>query len=412
MEKLALNGGEKVKKTPFSTGKRFGEEELKELREALEQNTLFYWAGKKVKQLQKDFAGMYGVKYCVTTTSGTASIHVALGALGIGPGDEVITTPMTDMGTVIGILLQNAIPVFADINPETYNPDPASIEKNITESTKAIVVVHLAGSPADMDSIMKIAKKHKLKVIEDCAQSYLAEYRGKYAGTFGDFGCFSLNDFKHISAGDGGMIITNNEELYKKAMRFADKNYDRLSSDIRFGICSLAPNYRMTELQGAVGVAQLKKLKWICDRRNQIGARITEGIKGLKGIITPRILDGCKSTYWFYLFRIDPDVLKVDNKKFCDAMCAEGIPCGSGYSDCVYNFGLFVNTSAYKDDFSCPWACPAYKGKIKKYKPGISPNSELVHKTSVKLEIKEFYSDTDVQDIIKGITKVVENFSK
>ena len=251
MVKLAIFGGEKVKKVPFGTGKRFGDEELKYLKEALDQNTLFYWSGSMVKRMNATFSEMYGMKHCVATSSGTAAIHVALGALGITEGDEVITSPITDMGSVIGIMFQNAIPVFADLDPHTYNLSPASIESKITDKTKAIVVVHLAGNPADMDEIMALAKKYNLKVVEDCAQSYMSYYRGRLAGTIGDIGCFSLNDFKHISAGDGGMLLMNDEDLYIKAHKFADKNYNRFSTDpdslrrIEF----LAPNYRMSELQ-------------------------------------------------------------------------------------------------------------------------------------------------------------------
>jgi dTDP-4-amino-4,6-dideoxygalactose transaminase len=156
MSKLALFGGEKAKKTPWGTGKRFGTEELKQLEEALEQNTLFYWYGNKVKEFTQKFANMYGMKHCAATTSGSASIHVALGAAGVTAGDEVITTGITDMGTLIGILYQNAIPIFADLMPHTYNPNPKSIESKITDKTKAIVIVHLAGNPADMDQLWRL----------------------------------------------------------------------------------------------------------------------------------------------------------------------------------------------------------------------------------------------------------------
>ena len=227
MEKLALYGGEKAKKTPVTTGQRFGEAELKELKEALDQNTLFYWHGKKVKQLTEKFKTMYGMNYCVATSSGTSAIHTALGAIGIEPGDEVITTPITDMGTVIGIVCQNAIPVFADVDPRSYNITAETIEKCITDKTRAVIVVHLAGLCAEMDKIVELCKKHNIKVIEDCAQSYLATYKGKLAGTFGDAGCFSINDFKQISAGDGGLVIMNDEEIYGKALKFADKRATR-----------------------------------------------------------------------------------------------------------------------------------------------------------------------------------------
>ena len=179
MNKLALYGGEKAKKTPVTKGMRFGEEELKELKEALEQNTLFYWYGNKVKTLTEKFKNMYGMNYCMATSSGTSAIHTALGALGVTSGDEVITTPLTDMGTVIGIICQNAIPVFADIDPLSYNITAETIEKCISDKTKAVIVVHLAGRSADMDGIVKLCKKHNIKLIEDCAQAYLTKYKRK-----------------------------------------------------------------------------------------------------------------------------------------------------------------------------------------------------------------------------------------
>ncbi|MEW6230490.1 MAG: aminotransferase class V-fold PLP-dependent enzyme, partial [Bacillota bacterium] len=191
MSKLALHGGPRTKVTPFGTGQRFGEEELAELREALEQNTLFYWYGKKVKQLCAEFAAFYNLPHCVATSSGTAAIHVALASLGVGVGDEVITSPITDWGTVIGILYQGSVPIFADVDPHTYNLDPGSVEARITQKTRIILVVHLAGNPCDMDGIMALARKYGLRVVEDCAQSYLCRYKDQLAGTFGDFGCFS-----------------------------------------------------------------------------------------------------------------------------------------------------------------------------------------------------------------------------
>ncbi len=407
MEKLAIHGGEKVKTTPFGTGKRFGEKEIKLLTEALEQNTLFYWYGSKVKEFSEKFSKLYGMKHCVTTSSGTASIHVALGAMGVTAGDEVITSPITDMGTVIGILYQNAIPVFADLDPFTYNLDPKSIEEKISDKTKAIVVVHLAGNPADMDPIMEIARKHGIKVIEDCAQSYMCYYKGRLAGTIGDIGCFSLNDFKHISAGDAGMCLMNDEEVYRRAFRFADKNYDRLSTDASAmrKIEFLAPNYRMTELQGAVGLAQLDKLEWICARRNAFGDAITEGIKDLPGIFPPRVVEGNKSSYWFYMMRIDEKAAGVSRDEFSKALAAEGIPNQAGYiPTCVYEYDIFLNKSAYPGT-DCPFGCKYY-GKDINYHNGLCPTAEEILRTAVKFGVNEFYTDEDAKEIVRAIRKV------
>lgn len=412
MKKLALYGGEKTKTTPYGTGLRFGDDELKELKEALEQNTLFYMSGKKVKKFAEEFAEMYGAKYCVTASSGTAAIHIGLGTVGVTAGDEVITSPITDMGTVIGILYQNAIPVFADLEPYTYNMDPKSIESKITEKTKAILVVHLAGNPSDMDAIMDIARRHNIKVIEDCAQSYMCYYKGKLAGTIGDVGCFSLNNFKHISAGDGGMCLVNDEELYKKAFKFADKNYDRFTKDASAmrRIEFLAPNYRMTELQGAVALAQLKKLKWICERRNTFGDAITEGIKDLPGIYPHEITKGGKCSYWFYMLRINESEAGVGRDEFVRALAMEGILCSPGYiPTCVYEYDLFINKNVYPGS-DCPFGCKFY-GKEIKYGKGLCPTAEDILKTSIRLNVNEFYTRDDLNDTINAIRKVSEYYS-
>ena len=409
-EKLALLGGPKTKTTPYGTGNRFGKEELQQLKEALEQNTLFYWYGNKVKTFNAKFAEMYGVKHCVAASSGTAAIHVALGTLGVGPGDEVITSPITDMGTIIGILFQNAVPVFADLDPHTYSLDPASVEAKITDRTKVILVVHLAGNAADMDPIMDIARRHHLKVVEDCAQSYLTYYKGRLCGTIGDIGCFSVNDFKTISAGDGGMLLMNDEELYRRALRFADKNYNRLpdSSAIR-DVEFLAPNYRMNELTGAVGIAQLDRLKGICDRRNAYGERISAGIRDLPGVEIPKVLEGCRSSYWFYMFRIDESKAGVSRNEFCDALAAEGIACGRGYiPNCVYEYDMFTRLNAYEGT-KCPFRCP-YTKHEPSYGKGLCPTAEKILETAIKMPVNEFLTDQDADDVIRAIRKVADYY--
>lgn len=410
---LALFGGEKVKQEPFSRGKRFGEEELQQVKEALEQNTLFYTKGSKVKKFNEKFAKMYGRKYCVAVSSGTAAVHVGLAAAGAGPGDEVITSPITDAGSVIGILLQNAIPVFADLDEYTYNMDPESVEEKITEKTKAIVVVHLAGNPADMDAIMNIAEKYGIKVIEDCAQSYLCYYKGKLAGTIGDIGCFSLNDFKHISAGDAGMCIMNDNSLHIKASMFADKNYNRFTKDLDEArrIDFVAPNYRMSELQAAVAIAQLDKLDYICSTRRKYGEKITKGIKDLPGIYPPQITAGGKSSYWFYMIRINEEEAGAGKDEFAKALKAEGIPNAPGYiQKCVYEYGLFKNKSAYKGT-NCPFDCKYY-GKNTDYFTGMCPNAEKILETAIKIPLNEHFSQKDIDDIIKAISKVSNYYSE
>lgn len=409
MAPLAIHGGTPVKTGPFGTGKRFGEEEAAQLLEALEQNTLFYHFGTKVKQFLADFNAMYGREYSVATSSGTAAIHVALGAAGVSVGDEVITSPITDQGTLIGILYQNAIPVFADLEPYTYNLDPASVEACITPRTKAILVVHLAGYPCDMDPIMEIARKHGIKVIEDCAQAYLTRYKGKLAGTIGDYGCFSTNDFKHISTGDGGMVLINSgaREDYETAHAFADKNYRRLGTTVDRGTSYIAPNYRMTELQGAVGIAQLKKLPWICGRRQQYGDRLNEGLQGIHGVIPPQVDPEHDCTYWFYMLRLDLGKLTCSREEFCRALEAEGIPNRAGYIPQVcYLQPLFQRRQAY------PGSHFPFDGSSVSYEPGRCLVAEAILDTAVQIPMNEFYSPEDIEHIIQAVAKVGAYYAK
>ena len=407
-EVLALNGGPMVKNTPFGTGKRFGLDEAEELIEALEQNTLFYHFGKKVKQFLGDFNDLYGVKCSVATSSGTAALHVALGAAGISPGDEVITSPITDQGTVIGILYQNAIPVFADLDPHSYNMTAKTIETKITPRTKAIIVVHLAGNPCDMDPIMELAKRYNLKVVEDCAQSYLATYKGRLTGTIGDYGCFSTNDFKHISTGDGGIVTVNsgNESDYFTTHAFADKNYQRLNETVLKDLEYLAPNYRMTELQGAVGIAQLKKLKWICARRNTLGENLNNGLDGIQGINPMKITTDGWCSYWFYMFTLNTYQLTCSREEFSEALFAEGIPNQPGYIPKVlYAQPLFQKKQAYKNS-----QYPFNQG-IYNYSQGSCPNAEQILQCAIRLNLNEFYTDQDIEDIIMAVRKVASYYS-
>lgn len=406
---LAIHGGPKVRTEPVQTsGPRFDEQELKELKEALDQQTLFYWYGEKVKTFRRQFATLYGVKHCHMVTSGTAALHVAVAAAGIGPGDEVITTPITDQGTIIAILAQGAVPIFADVDPHTYNINAKTIEKCITRKTKAAIVVHLAGNPADMDPILRMAQKRKLRIIEDCAQSYLCWYKGRLAGSMGDFGCFSLNDFKHISAGDAGMVLTNNDELAELAQLYLDKGYTRDGTGRKPPF--LGMNYRPSELHAAVAIAQLRKLPGIVAQRNRLGDRLTQNLAGVPGVYPHGVLDGCKSSYWFYLGRVNPKRLKVSRDDFVAAVAAEGVPISGGYiGKMVYEYPVLVQHRAYRNSHY-PW--DGRYGRVVKYGSGMCPVAEDVEATSWRCPINERMTERDVDDIGQAIRKVAEHFAR
>lgn len=400
---LAINGGTPHKTTPFGTGKRFGGKELAYLGEALEQNTLFYYSGQFVKRFTDAFAALYDMPYCVATSSGTAAVHTALGVLGVGPGDEVIVPPVTDMGSIIGILYQNAIPVFADIDPHTYNMTPEAIAGAITPRTKVILLTHLAGNPCDMDPIMALAKQHGIYVVEDCAQSYMTYYKGRLVGTIGDIGCFSTNDFKHISSGDGGMCVMRDRKVYEDAIRFTDKGYNRFATNTKEMrvVDQLCINYRMTELQGAVALAQLEKLPWICAQRQRYGSLLTERITGIPGLAPHKVEAGNQGAYWFYLLRIDEKAFPGGNVRFGEAMRAEGIPVEIGYiGRCIYAYELFHNGVLQKH---FPYEDDAFA-----YPDGLCPVAEQVLDECVKISISEFYTPQDIEDIAGAIRKISE----
>lgn len=281
----------------------FDFEELKMVRAALVSQHLCCIDGQMVTQFERQFAFAYGVPYAVASTSGTAAIHIALGALDLNPGDEVITAPITDMGTIIPILSQGAIPVFADVD-RTFNMDPASVETCITPRTKAIIAVHLFGNPCDLEGLLAVARKHGLPVIEDCSQAHWTEYQGRFVGTHGVIGCFSFQQSKHMTTGDGGMTITSNPAYHERMKLFADKGYARKGWGSRAYLLH-APNYRMTELVGAVGLVQLGKVKAVVEKRRALGEHLTRLLSRIDGVETAPVTPGGTHSYWLYPMRVN-----------------------------------------------------------------------------------------------------------
>ncbi len=407
MSKLAIEGGKPLRTKPFPSKKGMGKEELNLLTKVIESGFLFRYNGKMVKTFEEEFALTYGIKEAIACTSGTAAIHIALGAINPEPGDEIITSPITDLGTVIPILFQNCIPVFADVDKDTYNLKAEEIEKKITEKTRAIIVVHLFGQPAPVDKILKVARRHNLYLIEDCAQAHLASYKDRLVGTWGDIGCFSLQQSKHITTGDGGITITNNSRLAKRAKLFSDKCYSRdgSSRDPYF----LGLNYRMTELQGAVALAQLKKVKGIVKRRRRVAKLLTSGLSKLKGVNPPRILEGAVSSYLLYPLTIDEKRLGRTTSNFVKALSREGIPASNSYAGGkpVYLYKIFQRKATYGKSH-CPFDCPRYGKKIE-YKKGLCPQAEEALKRLILLPCNEFFTQKDIEDIVRGVEKVAKH---
>lgn len=410
-ERLAIQGGKPVREKPFPERNPHSLEDASELIDALRnQNLCFPW-GKKVYDFQRKFAELYGVKYAVASTSGTSAIHVAVGAINPNPGDEIITSPITDMGTVAPIVLSNCIPIFADVEPGTFNLDPEKVKEKITERTKAIIVVHCWGQPADMDKIMDIAKEHNIYVIEDCSQVHLTRYKGKLAGTIGHIGTFSLQATKHLQCGDGGVTITNNTELGERGTLFIDKgckwDEDRRK---RMMYSFFAPCYRMTELQGAVLLAQMKRLEWIVKTRQKLGDKLTSLLEGIPGIFPPERTEGVEHSYWFYPIRIDKKILGISAEEFGKALSAEGAPVfGNWIGKPLYLYESLANQIAYGSSH-CPFDCPHASRKIE-YKKGLCPNAELALDQLQALYLYETYTEEDIQDIARAVRKLAEYYA-
>jgi dTDP-4-amino-4,6-dideoxygalactose transaminase len=403
-ETPALFGGEPAKKSPWGTEKRYGDAELQELKEALDQDTLFYAYGKKAGQLEQEFAARNGVRFGVVCSSGTSAIHSAMMAAGISPGDEVITSPVTDMGSIAPILFQGAIPVFADLHPHSYTISPDSVEANITPRTKAVLAVHLWGNACDMNALLDICNRHNLTLIEDCAQAFGCTYDGKPVGTIGRMGCFSFNEFKHIACGDGGIIITDDEALASKLRLSTDKCYSRDEKATIRDPWFLANNYRMTELQAAVALAQLKKLDSIVARRRKWCTALSKELSAIKGISVPQPTPGCDPSWWFYMLRVDEKLLGANVDEFTEAVKAEGLSGGAHYTGrCIYEYPVMLDHSAFDH------ASHAYSAQ--KYAHGLCPTAEEILDTCFIHACHEAFTEQDLQEVIHGFKKVAAWFN-
>jgi dTDP-4-amino-4,6-dideoxygalactose transaminase len=285
-----------------ASGRSLGKREIELLQQVIESGTLTSTKGNCVKELERRFAEKLGTRFAYACTSGTAAIHVALAAIDPEPGEEVVTSPITDMGAIAPILYQGAVPVFADVDPGTLNVTAATIESCLSDRTRAIVVTHLFGNPCEMSEIAALAEKRNIPVIEDCAQAFLARSENRMVGSWGAIGCFSLQQGKHITTGEGGLVVTDDEALARRIFLHINKawGYGDPKPDHYF----LALNYRMSELQGAVALAQLEKLDAGVEQRRAAAARLSESLSGLEGIETPWVHPDNEHTYWRYCLRV------------------------------------------------------------------------------------------------------------
>ncbi|TCO50431.1 dTDP-4-amino-4,6-dideoxygalactose transaminase [Kribbella antiqua] len=400
MDKLARDGGTPVRTTPLpsvadASGRRFGDEEVKAVERVLRSGMLSATWGTEVPGLEQEFAELLGASHAVACSSGTAALHLAVAAVDPEPGDEIITTPISDMGTVFPILMQNAVPVFADVDPLTGNLDVSAVAAAITERTKAVMAVHLFGKPAPVLELRELCDRHGIVLIEDCAQAYLAPVGDTYVGRIGHIGCFSLQQTKHISAGDGGLVVSDDAGLARRMRLFSDKGWPRDTDERTY--LFLALNYRMTELVGAVTRAQLARLRGVVDDRRTAAARATAGIAGLSGITTPP--DDGDHVYWQYPLILDPSVAG-ELHEWAAALTAEGVPANGGYlTSPLYAAPALRERSTYGQS--------RFPLQDVDYPPGLCPNAEeLIERRLLVLPWNENYTSADIDDIVAAVRKV------
>jgi 8-amino-3,8-dideoxy-alpha-D-manno-octulosonate transaminase len=422
LEQLAINGGPMAKTTPnipmYPGGLEIGAEERKQLLEVIERKYLFRYYGpkqfpSKVSELERKFAAKFGAKHALATTSCTGALVSSLVACGVGPGHEVIVNGYTFFASCAAIVGAKAIPVICEAD-DTLTMDPDDLEKKINSNTRAVICVHMRGAPCDMGRITAICKKHKLKLIEDCAQACGGSYKGKKLGTFGDVGCFSFQYHKIITAGEGGMCITNNARLYDRLMGYHDTaacwRPDRFGQERYQGELFCGVNYRMSELTGAVMLAQLKKLDGLLAAMRRNKKRIKDKIHDIKGITFRRLNDPAGDTAICLIFMLDN---KSKVKAFAQALQAEGVGAAGIYNKGIPDWHIYTHwkhimTKATPTAEGCPWTCPYHKGPEVQYRPDMCPNVLDHLARAIHIDIPSQMTLADCDMIAKGIRKVAE----
>ncbi len=419
---LALLGGKKTIDRAFTRYNPIGPEEVEAARRVVESGVLSqfigawdpdFYGGPKVKEFERKCEKYFGVKHAITVNSWTSGLIAAVGAVGIEPGDEVIVTPFTMCASATAILHWNAIPVFADIEPDTFCLDPKSVEANITPYTKAIMAVDIFGHSANMDALMDIARKHKLKVITDTAQAPGAMYKGRFAGTLSHVGGFSLNYHKHIHTGEGGILVTEDDELAER-LRLIRNHAEAVVGDM--GVNNLANmigyNFRLGEIECAIGIEQLDKLAGLVAARQKVAQRLTEGLSGLTGLRTPRVEEACTHSYYVYPLVLDVKKLGVSRARILEALQAEGVEgVSNGYVN-VHLLPMYQRKIAY-GSHGFPWSSDLCRREVS-YAKGICPVAEELHdETFMGFPMcLHDLSDEDTDLIIAAFRKVWGNLGE
>lgn len=407
-ERLAIDGGTPVRSTPFTGPSHdFGEDDAEAVANVVRSGAI--GKGKLVRQFEQAFAARHGVKHAMSVNSGTSAMHTAVAAINPDPGDEIIVTPWTSGGSIIGLLLHNCVPVFADID-ETYTLDPADVEAKITPRTRAIIAVHLFGNPCDMGALRDIARRHNIYLIEDCCQAHFAEFQGQVVGSLGDIAGYSYGG-KHLSAGMGGMVLTNNEKLWERGLLFTDAALPRAGGPYAgrpYANYFLAPNYRMTDLVAALLLNQLNKVDGYIEAKIRAALAINEGIEDMPELTPQYVRPGDRNTYWTWGMTIDTDNLTCDAWQFAAAVSREGIPVSGPYIGSSREGPLYRNPFLAEPDLYGRTRFPLDYNRERPvdYRQVECPNGEALMKRGVLLSMRPSFTDQDIEDIISAFRKV------
>lgn len=398
MEKLAINGGFPVREGKIGYGHQYiDEEDVRAVADVLTSS--FITTGPKVDELERELEKYTGAQYAAVVSSGTAALHCACIAIGLEPGDEIITTPFTFAASANCALFCGARPVFADIDPDTYNIDPEKIREKISDKTKAVIAVDFAGQSVKSNEIRSVCDEYGLVYIEDAAHSIATEYKGQRVGNVADITCFSFHPVKTITGGEGGAVLTNNENYYKKALLARSHGMVHLPDEMEdknpegswyYEMIALGYNYRMTDFQAALVLSQMKKLSWFRSRRQQIVRYYDNEFAGMEEIIPQKEIPESDSCRHLYTIRLNPEKLRCSRREFFDALAAENILCQIHYIP-VYWFPYYQKMG---------------------YERGQCPNAEYVYKNIMSIPLYPALKDQDIKDVVHAVKKVVDNYRK
>jgi len=420
-KEIVMNGAG-IEEIGFPMWPQFAPETLEDVLEPIRTGKVNYWTGKKGMEFEEMWAEWIGAKMAISCTNGTAALHIALASLNIGPGDEVIVPSYSFIASSFSVVQAGAIPLFADVTDE-HTIDPDSIEKLITPRTKAIIVVHLYGIVCDMARILDIAKKHNLKVIEDCAQCFGGEYNGIKAGVIGDVGCFSFCQSKHFTTGgEGGMVVTNDENVGWECRSFRDHGYDvrqrmnmlALEEKLPYIHNRVGFNYRMTEMQSVMGINELKRFdNWNLAKRLKFAKMYDEAFAGMPGVASlPLNTAERKNSYWWYPTLIDLNALDCDASKILKDLAAEGIPCYGIQWPEAYEERAYKEQNGF-GSAKFPFKSTEYADpKSADYSNVLCPNAKSLRSRTVCLFLHPSWEEVHIQRCIDGYKKVISSHLK